>query len=132
MVVLTVTMVVAIVGIAALILLKWWETTSGKILLPATRMRADETALSVKARLMRFARSAKRFPAISILVMRYFIHLGAKAFARFARKAETGAHKLADRVSHKHRFQRRESNSQFLKEVAEHRNENRGSAQNAL
>lgn len=90
--------------------------------LSSTRESLDVWAWTIKQRFMRLYVASRKFPAVSFLVMRYFIHIGAKSFARFARRLEEGAYHVADLVSHKHRFQRRQSNNQFLHEVTNHKN----------
>ncbi|MBP9669053.1 MAG: hypothetical protein KBE09_02070 [Candidatus Pacebacteria bacterium] len=113
---------VTLLGITGLFGLRMWEVKRGARLLETTRAHADDLARYLKYLLQRFGAQMRRFPSLMLLITRYFIHLGAKAFARFARKMEEGAHQIADRMSHKHRFQRRESQNQFLKDVAEHKN----------
>ncbi len=111
-----------LLGITGLFGLRMWEVKRGGRVWEKIRSRADELARFLKYALQRFGSQMRRFPSLLLLITRYFIHLGAKAFARFARKMEESAHQIADRMSHKHRFQRRESQSQFLKDVAEHKN----------
>lgn len=110
--------------IVALFGLRFAEEKRGARFAPAMRVRADGFALSIKERAVAFAQYTHRLPAIGLLIVRYFIHLGAKAAARLARRLEAGAHELADRMTHKHRFKRRESTSAFLREVGEHKNGN--------
>jgi hypothetical protein len=43
-------------------------------------------------------------------------------FAAFARSSERQAHRLADLVSHKHGFVPRETRSEFLRKMSEHKN----------
>ncbi len=111
-----------LLGITGLFGLRMWEVKRGGRVLETARTNADELARFLKHALQRFGAQMRRFPSLMLLITRYFIHLGAKAFARFARKMEEAAHQIADRMSHKHRFQRRESQSQFLKDVVEHKN----------
>lgn len=111
-----------LLSIVGLFSLRMWEVQRGSRVLAPWRERADGLARALKQAGIRFGLQMHRFPSLMLLITRYFIHLGAKAFARFARRMEESAHQIADRMSHKHRFQRRESQNQFLKDVAEHKN----------
>jgi hypothetical protein len=61
-------------------------------------------------------------PSLSAYVVLSSLALAAVGFARFARLASESAHRLADFVSHKRNFTRRETRSEFLKQVIEHKN----------
>jgi hypothetical protein len=53
---------------------------------------------------------------------RIALHEAALGFAYLARLAERRAHRIADFVSHKRHYERRETRSEFLKKVSEGRN----------
>ena len=55
--------------------------------------------------------------------MRIILHTTMVAFANIAGATERGAHRVADFVSHRHRFERKETNSDFLKKVSARKEE---------
>ncbi len=112
----------SLLGIAALFALKHWELRYEVLVLPVLRRKADARAQQVKE-LAYAARAdlAKLLPEL-VRAAHIAIHESALALAAFARFAEAQAHRLADLVSHKRGFERRETRSEFLKKVAEHKN----------
>ena len=112
----------SIVGLCALFALKYIELRRGAVFMPRARLQADRWARVMKAIMRFFAARIEQLPQDFILFLRMLIHIGAIIFARGARAAEYGAHKVADRVSYKHRFERGESQSAFLKSVSDHKN----------
>lgn len=115
-------MSVSIVSLLGLFGLKFWEVRSERIIFKRGREAADRTALSVKQSLLLLTLYMRHLPSTLRLVGRYFLYLGAKAMARFARHLENVAHRIVDRISHKNRFERRESSNSFLRKVREHKN----------
>ena len=113
---------ISLIAIASLFVLKQWETGSGRVIAPALRVQADARALELKAKLFHIRLDLARIPPLALLYMRYLIHEGALAFAAFARFSEHQAHRLADTVSHKRTFVVRETRSDFLKQVSDHKN----------
>ena len=109
----------SLIGITALFVLKAWETHHGYVLAPDLRTRADEQALRFKAYIMNGRQEASKIIPFTTLMMRYFIHEGALAFARAAHFTGVQAHRLADFVSHKHHFERQAPRSEFLKRVGQ-------------
>jgi hypothetical protein len=85
------------------------------------RASADSGALRVKALLETTEDHIENIPFFIGAMTRYGVHVGALSFARLARVLEEQAHRLADLVSHKHRFERRETKSKFLKEVSDYK-----------
>jgi hypothetical protein len=112
----------SLVGLCGLFGLKWYEHTHETTYAPQLRSALDDYARALKMQVLVLKESTKRFPALVLLISRYLIHVGAKAFARLAKRMERAAHDLADRVSHKHSFKRRAPRSQFLKQVIERNN----------
>lgn len=108
---------VSLIGIVSLFVLKRWEMLHGVVVMPQWRESADQHARILKSRLVSLEGEVSTWWPKTLLIMRYFIHLSALAIARGLRKAEMWMHALADRVSHKHQFERRETRSRFLKEV---------------
>lgn len=105
--------------LSVLILLKRIESVRGKRYFEPVRVRADHGARQLKRYLEVLEIIAENTPFFVFAVLRYGIHVGALGFARAARRAAREAHRLADVVSHKHRFERRETTSDYLKQVAE-------------
>ena|SRR6185436_13173327 len=110
------------VGITGLFALKYWELQRERVVLPEFRRKNDMRAQRVKE-LAHAARVdlEKLLPEI-VRVARILVHEAALALAALARFSERQAHRLADLVSHKRGFERRETRSEFLKKVAEHKN----------
>mgnify|MGYP001604268908 CR=1 FL=1 len=114
--------VLSLVGLIALFALKYVEFSNRVIYVAQLRVRADSLALYLKALLYALMDRLEQLPHDFLVFLRMVVHVGAIIFARGARAAERGAHKIADRVSHKHHFERGESQSAFLKSVSAHKN----------
>jgi len=112
----------SVAGIAALFTLKWREEKRGVVYAAAWRVRADEKARVLKEELLHMRVYAEAIPPFLMRVTRHAVHESALGFAAFARSLERNAYKLADTVSHKHRFEVRAPRSEFLKQVIEHKN----------
>lgn len=113
-----------LVAIALLFYAKHVELRRESAFAPELRTRADSYALDLKELLIRSRFEAAKLPPLALMYARLLIHEGAMYFAAFSRAAERKAHELADLVSYKHRFERRETKSEFLKQVSEHKSEN--------
>ncbi len=114
----------SLLGIITLFSLKAWEERSSRTLVPSMRAKADEGARTVKILLARSQVEARKLPPELLILARTILHdaaLGAAAVARFL---ERQSHRLADKVSHKAGFERRETNSDFLKNVSEYKGGN--------
>ncbi len=105
----------------ALFALKYWEIRQEHIFLPALRQRADIRARQLKELLDAARVDLSKIPPEALRLSRIGIHQCALGFAALARRAEGYAHQLADLVSYKHRFEKRDTSSEFLKKVAEHK-----------
>jgi hypothetical protein len=116
-----ITFFITLAAIAALFYMKHWELSRERVLTPVVREQADSYALELKDMLARSRFEAGKIPPLLMLLTRFFIHEGALYFAQFSRFLERKAHELADMASHKHRFERRETRSEFLKQVSEYR-----------
>ncbi|MBI5457456.1 hypothetical protein HY971_01900 [Candidatus Kaiserbacteria bacterium] len=120
----TLMFLLSLLGVIALFSLKYWEIRSERVVLSALRQKADVRAQQLKE-LMDAARlDLAKLPPWALRLSRIGIHQLALGFAAFARTAESYAHQLADLVSYKHRFEKRDTSSEFLKKVAEHKNGN--------
>lgn len=114
----------SVVGILAIFLMKKLEVSRGALYGGAWRDEADLFALRVKWVFLVIEWYLARLPDFLFLLGRYGVRAGALHAARLARSAETHAYRLADFVSHKRNFERRETKSAYLKQVGEHKNEN--------
>ena len=114
----------SLAGIIALFALKSWEMRSGRPLAPSLRAQGDELALVIKRRLLQVRVQLEALPPLSVRLLATLVQHSALAAAAAARFVERELHTLADRFSHKHRFERRETNNEFLKQVGEHKNGN--------
>lgn len=110
-------------GIIALFTLKYIELRAQRVYVPRFRAAADKQARQLKALLIRTRYEASKLGPLSVLILRYFVHEAALAFASLARVGERQAHRLADMVSHKRGFERREPKNEFLKQVSEYKTE---------
>lgn len=110
----------ALCGITALLFLKRWELTHDRVLFQDARRLADVRALQLKHFLFHAAFVIESLPNVLLVILRRLIRRGAIAFGHLAHWLGERSHDLADLVSHKHRFERKEIRSEFLKQVAEH------------
>ena len=108
----------SLIAIVALFELKRREAKSGQVYLPALRERLDVRALHLKDLITAAEADLAKLPPEAVHLSRVGIHILALEAARIARFLEGKAHRLADLVSHKHRFVRRAPRSEFLKKVA--------------
>ncbi len=85
------------------------------------RAAADRGALRLKSQLQNVEGFIENIPWFIGVMVRYGVHVGALSFARLARVSEREAHRLADLVSHRHRFEKKETKSKYLKNVSGYR-----------
>ncbi len=83
--------------------------------------KADALALALKRFLMDARIILSRIPPLLMYLSRYALRELALGAAKFARGIESEMHRVADLVSHKRSFERREPRSEFLKKVSERR-----------
>ena len=119
---------ISLVGISALFIAKYWEEQHEHVLVQKMRQKADERALQVKLLLSKGRFELLKLKPTAIRLARAAIHIAALQTAHLARVIEAQAHRLADFVSHKHHFERREPKSEFLKKVGEYKNGNENSS----
>lgn len=110
---------ISLVCVVALFGLKAWELSHRTVFFPSLRQRADVKAVRLKE--LAFAARLDLAKVLPVLLRfsRVLIHEAALGFAALARSLERGAHRVADLVSHKRHYERRETRSEFLKKVAE-------------
>src|SRR3990167_959601 len=114
----------SLVAIVCLFSLRSWEAARGARFLPLARARADEQARRLKSIIFASRSELSKLPPQMLYITRTLAHKGALGLAALARALERGAHRLADLVSYKHRFEHRESTNEFLKQVTDFRNGN--------
>ena len=115
---------VSLLLIVLLFVLKRFEVRRGARIGESFRAQADVGALRVKQWLEAGETFIENIPLYASALARYGVHIGALGFARAARGSAEQAHRLADLVSHKRNFERRETKSQFLRDVSEYKNGN--------
>jgi hypothetical protein len=120
----TVVFFVSFFGIVSLFALKHWELRRERTLAPVLRSKFDARALQFKELLAAARVDLAKVPPFALRLVRVLIREAAIGFAVLARVAERQAYRLADLVSHKHRFEKRETRSEFLKKVSEHKSGN--------
>lgn len=113
----------SLIGVAFLFALKEYELRRGVVVCAGVRQRADARALRLKELAIAARTDLSHSWPIAVRVFRWLVHEAALASAALARRLERQAYKLADLVSHKRRYERRETRSEFLKKVAEHRDD---------
>lgn len=112
-------------GIFAIFIMKKIEVSRGTLFGGSARDSADLFALRVKWVFLVIEWYLSRLPDFLFLLSRHAVRAGALYLARAARYAEAQAYHLADFVSHKRNFERRETKSNYLKKVSEHSMRNR-------
>lgn len=110
---------ISVFGIGLLFYIKHWEEKRARVFAPGFRLLADEKALEFKAFLATCEGEFRKLGPTSIRIGRVLLHDLALSLAALSRASERQAHKLADMVSHKHTFQRRETKNDFLKQVSD-------------
>lgn len=114
----------SIFGIIVLFVVKRIEVSRGALIGGSARDSADLFALRVKWVFLVIEWYLSRLPDFLFLLTRHGVRAGALFLARAARYAEAQAYHLADFVSHKRNFERRETKSKYLKQVSDHKNGN--------
>jgi len=118
-----ITFFVTLLLVFVLFALKRVEVARGRRFGEGVRSSADRGALRVKEILQATEGQIENIPWFLGAITRYGVHVGAMSFARLARVSEREAQRLAEMVSHRHRFERKETKSKYLKEVSGYREE---------
>ena len=113
--------VLILAALGALFYFKYREVTRGEVFLGNLRDRADEKALIFKKELFALNTSSMYVPKRLVSISKKVGNVLAVKIAVVARLVERGAYKVADRLSHRHRFEKKATSSKFLKEVTEHK-----------
>lgn len=114
----------SLLAIIFLFVLKRIEERRAHVFLPSMRVSLDRGALWCKGILESGEEIAGLVPPLAAWATRMTLLSGMRGFARLARRSAESANRLADFVSHKHNFERRETRSAFLRQVGEYRNGN--------
>jgi hypothetical protein len=109
----------ALAGLAILFFVKSYELSREVLLFPKAHAFADDRARLLRGDLMRVSRALEKLPGRTVMMVRSVLHMAAVQAATMASSTEEKLYTLADKVSHKHRFERKETSSQFLKQVTE-------------
>ena len=112
----------SIVGIVFLLTLKAWEMRRERVLAPRLRAVLDSGALVLKSYIEKGEAFLAELPSLASFVAMKALAGGSVHLARLARRMSESAYRLADFISHKHNFERRETRSEFLKTMIEHKN----------
>lgn len=112
----------ALILIIGLLALKQWELSRGRVLLPQWRERADLEALRLKDLMLAARKDAEHLPPFLLDAGTSVVQGIAVDAGHLAIWLGQQSHRLADAVSHKRNFERRETKSEFLKKVSEHKN----------
>ena len=115
----------ALFGIGSLFGLKRWEETRGYTFAPRLRRQIDYLAQRLSELVEAGQKDIEKLPRALVHMLRLLLHLTAVGFGHLAHWVGEQSHKLADLVSYKHRFERRELRSEFLKKVIRHKNGHR-------
>ncbi len=109
-------------GIVFLLALKAWEMRRERVVAPGFRAQLDKGALVLKAQIEKGEEAIAELPSVLSFVAMKALALSSVYLAHLARRMSESAYRLADFISHKHNFERRETRSEFLKTMIEHKN----------
>lgn len=109
--------------ILLLFVFKAWELRTSRVVARGMRARADEGAMEFKRWLSWSQEELKKLPPEIVFLTRTILHDAALGAASVARFLERQSHKLADIVSHKRGFERRETQSDFLRHVSDYKSD---------
>jgi len=114
----------SLTAITMLFSFKYAEERRARLLLPEMRRMLDAAAEWCGRVLRGSEDQLSKLPPASMRVIRRMLASSAISFGAIAERIAHGSHRLADFFSHKHNFERRETRSEFLRQVAEHKNGN--------
>lgn len=114
----------SLLGISGLFALKAWELRSARTIAPRLREKADLGAAEVKRFIALSQIEARKLPPEVLNLARTILHDAALGAAALARYLERQSHKVAEKVSHKAGFERREPRNDFLKNVSDYKSDN--------
>jgi len=114
----------ALILVLALLTLKQWEVAHERVIFPRMRYKADMQALHLKELAFAARKDVSNLPPFLLDAAQSVVHGIAVDAGSLAIWLGRQSHRLADTVSHKRNFERRETKSEFLKKVSEHKNGN--------
>jgi hypothetical protein len=97
----------ALAGLAILFFVKSYELSREVLLFPKAHAFADDRARLLRGDLMRVSRALEKLPGRTVMMVRSVLHMAAVQAATMASSTEEKLYTLADKVSHKHRFERK-------------------------
>jgi len=118
----------ACAGIIGLFTLKRWEEEHQRMVLSEFRRGADEKAVKLKAMILASSHDLEKLPPLLLAIASAIVRVLAIGFGHLAHWIGERSHALADLVSYKHRFERKETRSEFLKQVTDYPITNRNGA----
>lgn len=112
----------SLVLIIGLFALKLYEERRGERVMEPIRDSADDAAREIKRAVVHSRVQLEKLPPeVAHVTLRGTVSLALSA-AALARTFEAQAHRFADFVASKRNFQRRETKSEFLKQVTDYKN----------
>ncbi|MDR3571193.1 MAG: hypothetical protein P4L81_03270 [Candidatus Pacebacteria bacterium] len=112
---------IALILIVGLFTLKRWELSHERVLFRNLRQRADAQALHLKELALAARKDVEHLPPFLLDAATSIVQGIAVDAGHLAIWLGKQSHRLADSVSHKRNFEPRETKSEFLKKVAEHK-----------
>lgn len=112
---------IALCAIVFLFSIAYLEAARGTVVSPRIERVFDTWATGTHTGLMHIGHMVDHWPTYMMQFGYYLVHVAAVLVALVARAAERRAHAVADFVSHKRSFTRRETQSDFLRAVQEHK-----------
>ncbi len=118
----TIAFFVSLTLIVTLFVLRYFEERRGAKFGEFPRKLADNAALNLKDALVHTRHQIEKLPPEVAHHGMRVAHKGALGAAGVARSLEDQAHRFADFVASKRNYQRRETKSEFLKQVTDFKN----------
>lgn len=112
----------ALILIIALFTLKQWELSHERVFFAPWRQRMDTQAAHLKELMLAARQDIAHLPPFLLDAAQSVVHGIAVDAGHIAIWLGQQSHRLADTVSHKRNFEPRETKSEFLKKVSEHKN----------
>lgn len=108
----------ALAALISLFLLRYFEERRGMRFAPRMRRSLDRLARIIKAIALVLSDMLEHVPQIVSYLLRALAVSIVRRFAHMTESLSRAAHSVADMVSYKHRFERRETRSDFLKKMS--------------
>ncbi len=108
----------ALLGLTALFTVRLIEERRGARFASSFRERLDQYTLAFKRQCLRVELFLEQMPRLASFALRALTVITMRRFARMTEGLSRAAHSAADMVSYKHRHERTETRSHFLKQVS--------------